>query len=97
MTKLCHRIEDDLNNNLRTLTSDQITNYIKEYDSIVENLDYTFPFFLKERCKKMYKNNRSLPSILNCTTSEFLRTTSSSFELTRTSELNHIQPIPEIV
>ena len=96
MTKLCHKIEDDLNNNLRTLTGENISNFIKEYDNIVENLDYTFPYFLKERCKKMYKNNRSLPSILNCTTTEFHRTNSLSFEIERTSELNHIEPIQEI-
>ena len=96
MTKLCHKIEDDLNNNLRILTGENISNFIKEYDSIVENLDYTFPYFLKERCNKMYKNNRSLPSILNCTTTEFHRTNSLSFEIERTSELNHIEPIQEI-
>jgi len=96
MTKLCHKIEDDLNNNLRILTADQIRNHINEYDNIVENLDYVFPYFLKERAKKTYKNNRSLPSILNCTTTEFHRTNSLSFELERTSELNHIEPIQEI-
>jgi hypothetical protein len=91
MTKICHRMEDSLHNHIRTITSDEITNYIKEYDSIVENLDYTFPYFLKERTKKLYKNNRTLPSILNCTTTEFLRANSTSFEL------NHIEPIHEIV
>ena len=96
MTKLCHKIEDDLNNNLRILTADQIRNHINEYDNIVENLDYVFPYFLKERAKKTYKDHRSLPSILNCTTTEFHRTNSLSFELERTSELNHIEPIQEI-
>jgi len=80
MTKLCHHIEDDLNNNLRTISVIDIRRHINEYDSIIENLDYPFPHFIKEKIKKTYKNNRTLPSILNCTTTEFVRT-ESHFEV----------------
>jgi len=60
---LLHKIEDDLNNNLQKLTKEKIQVYILEYDTIVENIDYTIPTFLKKRYIKIYKSTRILPKI----------------------------------
>ena len=91
MTKLCHQIEDDLNNNLEYITVDEIRQRVKEYDSLIETLDHSFPSFIKNKVKDMYKENRTLPSCLNCEGTTFNRP--NSFQLS--SELNHIEPITE--
>ena len=91
MTKLCHQIEDDLNNNLEFITVDEIRQRVKEYDSLIETLDHSFPSFIKNKVKDMYKENRTLPSCLNCEGTTFNRP--NSFQLS--SELNHIEPIEE--
>ena len=77
-TKLLHKIEDDLNNNLQTLTREKIQSHILEYDTIVENIDYTIPTFIKKRYINLYKSHRSLPNILNCVSTDgFTRTESN--------------------
>jgi len=77
-TKLLHKIEDDLNNNLQTLTREKIQSHILEYDTIVENIDYTIPTFIKKRYIKIYKSHRTLPNILNCVSTDgFTRTESN--------------------
>ena len=91
MTKLCHQIEDDLNNNLEFITVDEIRQRVKEYDSLIETLDHAFPSFIKNKVKDLYKENRTLPSCLNCEGTTFNRP--NSFQLS--SELNHIEPIEE--
>ena len=93
MTKLCHQIEDDLNNNLEFITVDDIRQRVKEYDSLIETLDHAFPSFIKNKVKDMYKENRTLPSCLNCEGTIFNRP--NSFQIS--SELNHIDVIPENV
>ena len=93
MTKLCHQIEDDLNNNLEFITVDEIRQRVKEYDSLIETLDHAFPSFIKNKVKDMYKENRTLPSCLNCEGTQFNRP--NSFQIS--SELNHIDVIPENV
>ena len=73
-----HKIEDDLNNNLQTLTREKIQCHILEYDTIVENIDYTIPSFIKKRYIKLYKSHRTLPNILNCVSTDgFTRTESN--------------------
>ena len=93
MTKLCHQIEDDLNNNLEFITVDEIRQRVKEYDSLIETLDHAFPSFIKNKVKDLYKENRTLPSCLNCEGTTFNRP--NSFQIS--SELNHIDVIPENV
>ena len=93
MTKLCHQIEDDLNNNLEFITVDEIRQRVKEYDSLIETLDHAFPSFIKNKVKDMYKENRTLPSCLNYEGTIFNRP--NSFQIS--SELNHIDVIPENV
>ena len=69
--KLTHNIEDDLNNHLQELTGDDVSSKIKEYDSLIETIEYTFPSKIKKIVYSKYKNKKTLPSILNCEGSDF--------------------------
>jgi hypothetical protein len=57
MNKLTHKIEDFLS---------IIRAIINEYDSLNESLHFPFPNFIKNRVKKVYKDKRTLPNVLNC-------------------------------
>lgn len=63
--KISHCIEDKLHNNLESLTSSDVSNHIKEYDNLMEQIDFTFPLSIQEAVKKLYKNKKQLPAILN--------------------------------
>jgi hypothetical protein len=39
---LCNQIEDSLTNDINNITVDKIRNYINEYDSIGETLEFGF-------------------------------------------------------
>ena len=71
MIRLCHSIEDKLNNNLETLDTVDISDVIKSYDNIVESNDFTFPAHIKKRITNIYKGKRTLPSVLNCVQTNF--------------------------
>lgn len=64
--KLTHNIESRLTNDINNISISDISNIITEYDNLNESIDYSFPDHIKERVKKIYKNNRKLPSSLNC-------------------------------
>lgn len=66
--KLCHIIEDKLVYDIDNVSNDVINDIIKEYDSFNELLEYPFPNSIKNTVRKTYKNKKSLPNILNCTT-----------------------------
>ena len=66
MNKLCHNIEDKLTNDLDNTNSEHIRQFINEYDSLNENLDYPYPSFIKNRFKKTYEGKKTLPNVLNC-------------------------------
>jgi len=66
MNKLCHQIEDKLTIDLDSCKIEDIRHFISEYDSLYEQLDYSFPNFIKNRIKKIYSGKKTLPNILNC-------------------------------
>jgi hypothetical protein len=63
--KISHCIEDKLHNNLESLTSSDVSNHIKEYDNLIEQIDFTFPTSIQKTVKKLYNNKKQLPAILN--------------------------------
>ena len=66
MNKLCHQIEDKLAIDLDSCKIEDIRQFISEYDNLYEQLDYSFPGFIKNRVKKAYSGKKVLPNILNC-------------------------------
>lgn len=76
--KISHMIEDKLNNHLDSLTSSDISNQIKEYDNLIEQIDFTFPSFIQKTVKTLYKNKKQLPAILNGDTDDIIIDTIST-------------------
>ena len=66
MNKLTHQIEDKLTIDLESCKIEDIRPFINEYDALYEQLDYSFPGFIKTRVKKAYSGKKVLPNILNC-------------------------------
>ena len=52
MNKLCHQIEDKLTIDLESCKIENIRHFINDYDALYEQLDYSFPNFIKNRIKK---------------------------------------------
>lgn len=75
--KICHNIEDNLHNHLDTLTSDDVSNHIKQYDNLIEQIDFTFPNNIQNKVKNIFKGKKKLPAILNGDTDDFIIETSS--------------------
>lgn len=69
--KLTHKIEDDLTNNIETLEGSHIKEHVEYYDTLIEQIDYTFPHHVKNKVKNLYYGKRTLPGILNCEGTEF--------------------------
>jgi len=65
-TKLTHNIEDSLINNINDINIDNIRNFINEYDSLYEQIDYPFNKNIKDNITKKFKGKKTLPQILNC-------------------------------
>ena len=76
--KISHMIEDKLNNHLDSLTSSDISNQIKEYDNLIEQIDFTFPASIQKTVKTLYKNKKQLPAILNGDTDDIIIDTIST-------------------
>ena len=66
MNKLTHQIEDKLTIDLESCKIEDIRHFISEYDALYEQLDYSFPNFIKNCAKKIYSGKKVLPNILNC-------------------------------
>jgi len=66
MNKLCHAIEDKLSNDIGSCNHELIRQFINEYDTLNENLDYPYVQYIKNSVKKRYAHKRSLPNSLNC-------------------------------
>ena len=66
MNKLCHQIEDKLTIDLENTTIENLRTFINEYDAITEQIDFTYPEFIKNRVKKTFYNKKVLPNVLNC-------------------------------
>ena len=64
-TKLEHYIETTTTNTPEILDSLFVVDIIKSYDSLIDDIDYTFPGFLKNKVKEKYKGSRTMPNILN--------------------------------
>ena len=48
MNKLCHQIEDKLAIDLDSCKIEDIRHFINDYDALYEQLDYSFPGFIKK-------------------------------------------------
>ena len=64
--KLTHSIEDKLTYDINDVSSEVINNFIKEYDTLNEILEFGFPESIKNSVKKEYKDIKTLPNVLNC-------------------------------
>ena len=64
--RLCHKIEDTLTNNTDDITTEKLREYIEEYDTLNENLDYPYNQSIKEKIRKRYLGKKTLPNVLNC-------------------------------
>jgi hypothetical protein len=64
--KLTHYIEDKITNELENCTKEDIRQIINDYDIICENLEFSYPGFIKKRIKKRFFGKKTLPNILNC-------------------------------
>ena len=53
MNKLTHQIEDKLTIDLESCKIEDIRQFINDYDMLYEQLDYSFPNFIKNRVKKI--------------------------------------------
>ena len=53
MNKLCHQIEDRLSIDLENTNIEHLRAIINDYDALYEQLDYSFPNFIKNRVKKI--------------------------------------------
>lgn len=67
--KLVHSIEDNLVNEPNSITTDTVRNFISCYDTINENIDFDFPYHIKQNVRSVFLNQRTLPNVLNCTSS----------------------------
>ena len=76
--KISNLIEDKLHNQLETLSGSDISNQIKEYDNLIEQIDFTFPTSIQKTVKKLYKNKKQLPAILNGDTDDIIIDTIST-------------------
>tara|TARA_B000000475_G_scaffold227990_1_gene192627 strand:+ start:1795 stop:2520 length:726 start_codon:yes stop_codon:yes gene_type:complete len=64
-TKLEHYIETYITNEPTKVNELFINDLIKTYDTIIEDIDFTFPEFIKKKIKLKYKDIRTMPNILN--------------------------------
>jgi len=65
MTKLNNRIEEAFANDVDNLTSEKLTLFIKEYETLNETCDYNFPTSIKKKIYDRYKNKGlTLPNAL---------------------------------
>lgn len=65
MTKLNNRIEEAIANDIDNLTSEKLTLFIKEYETLNETCDYNFPTSIKKKIYDRYKNKGlTLPNAL---------------------------------
>jgi hypothetical protein len=64
-TKLEHYIETYVTNEPNKINENFIHDIIKNYDNIIEDIDFTFPTFIKLKIKNKYSKNRTMPNILN--------------------------------
>ena len=65
MTKLNNRIEEAIADDIDNITSEKISLFIKEYETLNEACDYSFPTNIKKKIYNSYKNKGlTLPNAL---------------------------------
>lgn len=65
MTKLNNRIEEAIANDLDNITSEKLSLFIKEYETLNETCDYSFPTSIKKNIYNRYNNKGlTLPNAL---------------------------------
>jgi hypothetical protein len=62
---LCNQIEDSLTNDLNNINIDKIRNFINEYDTIGETLEFGYPTRIKNSVRKRFLNKKTSPNSLN--------------------------------
>lgn len=63
--KLEHYIENNITNYPDKINDIFIDDIIKSYDNLIDDIDFTFPDFIKKRIKLKYKDKRTMPNVLN--------------------------------
>lgn len=63
--KLEHHIENHITNYPSRLNENFIDDIIKSYDNLIDDIDFTFPEFIKKKVKAKYKDKRTMPNVLN--------------------------------
>ena len=64
-TKLNHHIESIINTNKDTVSVEEIINIVNKYDSLVDELCFTYPNHIRNKIIKKYeKTNITLPNSL---------------------------------
>jgi hypothetical protein len=63
--KLEHYIENNITNYPDKVNDVFIDDIIKTYDNLIDDIDFTFPDFIKKRIKLKYKDKRTMPNVLN--------------------------------
>ena len=63
--KLEHHIENHITNYPSKLDENFIDDIIKSYDNLIDDIDFTFPEFIKKQVKAKYKDKRTMPNVLN--------------------------------
>ena len=72
--RLCHKIEDTLTHNIEDITVEKLREYIEEYDTLNENLEFPYNQSIKEKIRKRYLGKKILPNALNCVGEFSIRT-----------------------
>lgn len=63
--KLEHYIENYISNYPDKINEKFIDDIISNYDNLIDDIDFTFPNFIKIKVKKKYKDIRTMPNVLN--------------------------------
>ena len=64
---LTHKIEDLIYNNIDDIVTENLRDCINEYDNINDNVEYPYISHIKNKLIKNFKNKKTLPNVLNCT------------------------------
>lgn len=63
--KLEHYIENYISNYPSKINDKFIDDTISNYDNLIDDIDFTFPNFIKVEVKEKYKDIRTMPNVLN--------------------------------
>lgn len=63
--KLEHYIENYISNYPSKINDKFIDDTISNYDNLIDDIDFTFPNFIKVKVKQKYKDIRTMPNVLN--------------------------------